>query len=96
MGPKKVPYIVTHDGRTIRFPHPEIKKNDTIKLNLKTGDIIGTYKFELGVQVIITGGNNIGRVGTISKVEKHEGSYEIIHVKDERLLFWRGDKSSLL
>jgi small subunit ribosomal protein S4e len=84
MGPKKVPYIVTHDGRTIRFPLPEIKKNDTIKLNLKTGEIIGHFRFELGSQVIITGGNNIGRVGSISKVEKHEGSYEIIHVKDER------------
>ena len=71
MGPKKVPYIVTHDGRTIRFPHPDIKKNDTIKLNLKTGDIMGHFKFELGVQVIITGGNNIGRVGTISKEEKN-------------------------
>jgi small subunit ribosomal protein S4e len=84
MGPKKVPYIVTHDGRTIRFPHPEIQKNDSVKLNLKTGEIIGVYRFELGSQVMITGGNNIGRVGTISKVEKHEGSYEIIHVKDER------------
>ena len=84
MGPKKVPYIVTHDGRTIRFPHPDIKKNDTIKLNLKTGEISGIFKFDLGAQVMITGGNNIGRVGTISKVEKHEGSYEIIYVKDER------------
>ena len=32
MGPTKIPYIVTHDGRTIRFPHPDIKKNDTIKV----------------------------------------------------------------
>ena len=84
MGPKKVPFIVTHDGRTIRFPHPDLKKNDTIRLNIKTGEVVGTYKFELGSQVMITGGNNIGRVGTICKVEKHEGSYEIIHGKDER------------
>jgi small subunit ribosomal protein S4e len=25
VGPNKIPYIVTHDGRTIRFPHPEIE-----------------------------------------------------------------------
>lgn len=25
MGHNKIPYIVTHDGRTIRFPHPEIE-----------------------------------------------------------------------
>jgi len=32
MGPNKVPFIVTHDGRTIRYPHPDIKKNDSIKV----------------------------------------------------------------
>jgi small subunit ribosomal protein S4e len=32
MGPNKIPYIVTHDGRTIRFPHPDIKKHDSIKV----------------------------------------------------------------
>lgn len=33
MGPKKVPYVVTHDGRTLRFPHPDIKKHDTVKVS---------------------------------------------------------------
>lgn len=32
MGANKIPYIVTHDGRTIRYPHPDIKKNDTVKV----------------------------------------------------------------
>merc|ERR1711981_1334824 len=31
IGPNKVPYIVTHDARTIRYPHPDINHNDTIK-----------------------------------------------------------------
>lgn len=82
MGPKGIPYIVTHDGRTIRFPNPKIKRNDTIKLNLKTNEIIGHYKFGIGAHCTITSGNNIGRVGTIVKVEKHPGSYEIIYIKD--------------
>ena len=34
LGKNKVPYIVTHDGRTIRYPNPEIKKNDTIQVSL--------------------------------------------------------------
>ena len=34
LGKNKIPYIVTHDGRTIRFPNPEIKKNDTIQVSL--------------------------------------------------------------
>ncbi len=32
MGENKIPYIVTHDGRTIRYPHPEIKTQDTVKV----------------------------------------------------------------
>ena len=34
MGENKIPYIVTHDGRTIRFPHPDIKTQDTVKVSL--------------------------------------------------------------
>lgn len=30
----------------------------------------------------MTGGNNIGRVGTLMHVEKHPGSYEIANVRD--------------
>ena len=31
---------------------------------------------------MITGGTNTGRIGVVEHREKHEGSYEIIHVKD--------------
>ncbi len=83
MGPKGVPYVVTNDGRTLRFPHPLIKTNDSIKVNLRTNEIVTYFKFETGCKVMITGGNNIGRVGTLERVEKHEGSYDIVHIKDE-------------
>ena len=82
MGPKKIPYIVTNDGRTLRFPNPDIKRHDTIKLNLDTNEIVAYYKYKIEAYVMITGGNNIGRIGTISKIEKHPGSYEIVYVKD--------------
>jgi len=82
LGKNKIPYIVTHDGRTIRFPHPDIKKNDSIKLNLETGEIDGVVKFENGATCYLTAGNNIGRVGTLMHVEHHPGSYEIVHIKD--------------
>jgi small subunit ribosomal protein S4e len=82
MGPKGIPFVVTHDGRTIRFPDPKIKRNDTIKLNLKSNEIMSHYKFAIGAHCMITSGNNIGRVGTVIRVEKHPGSYEIIHIKD--------------
>jgi len=82
LGKNKVPYIVTHDGRTIRYPHPDIKQNDSVKLNLETNEIDGVIKFDNGATVFVSGGNNIGRVGTLLHVERHEGSIDIAHVKD--------------
>jgi len=34
IGPNKIPYIVTHDAKTIRFPHPQVEVNDTVKYDL--------------------------------------------------------------
>jgi len=82
MGANKIPYIVTHDGRTIRYPHPDIKKHDSIKFNLDSGEVDGVVKFENGATVLVTGGNNIGRVGVLQHIEKHPGSFDIAHVKD--------------
>ena len=39
-------------------------------------------KFENGCLVFVTGGNNIGRVGQLMHLEKHPGSYEIVHIRD--------------
>ena len=38
-GVKGVPYMVTHDGRTIRYPDPQLGFMDTIKLDLETGKV---------------------------------------------------------
>lgn len=85
MGKNKIPYLVTNDGRTIRYPHPEIKANDTIKLNLETGEIDLWYKFEQGASVMINGGSkNIGRIGMISHVSKHDAGFDLVHVRDPR------------
>jgi small subunit ribosomal protein S4e len=84
LGKNKVPYIVTHDGRTIRYPHPDIKQNDSVKLNLDTNEVDGVIKFDNGATVFVSGGNNIGRVGILSSIEAHAGSYDIAHVKDSQ------------
>lgn len=82
IGPNKIPYIITHDGRTIRYPDPLIKANDTIKYDLSTNKIIDFTKFEVGQLCLVTGGHSMGRIGTIISRERHPGSFEIIHVKD--------------
>jgi len=82
IGDKGIPNLTTHDGRTIRYPDPSININDCVKVDLATGKILDSVKFEVGSTAMITGGHNVGRVGVISTVEKHPGSFEIIHVKD--------------
>jgi len=82
LGPEGVPFLSTHDGRTIRYPHPDIKVNDTVKINLSTGRIEDHVKFGVGNLVMITAGRNLGRVGLLKTIEKHPGSYGIVYVED--------------
>ena len=84
LGNKGIPFIVTHDGRTIRYPDPLIRPNDTVKVNVETGKIEGFVKFEVGNVAFITGGHNMGRVGVITHRERHLGGFDIVHLKDSR------------
>jgi len=79
-----IPYVVTHDGRTIRFADPAYRVNDSLKLDLKTGRPVAHYKFEAGQLSMITRGANVGRVGTIVTLEAHPGSFDIVHLVDRR------------
>lgn len=47
-GPKGVPFLTTHDGRTIRYPDPNIKVNDTIRYDIATSKILDHIRFETG------------------------------------------------
>jgi len=82
LGPRGIPFISTHDGRTIRYPHPDIKENDVVKFNLTTHKIEQVIKFNNGNLVMIIGGRNLGRVGVLKHIEKHPGSHTIVHVED--------------
>jgi len=82
VGNKGVPYVITHDGRTIRYPDPAIKANDTVKFDLEQNKIIDFVHFDTGNLVMITGGRNMGRAGVIVHREKHIGGFDIVHVKD--------------
>lgn len=82
VGPKSIPYVATHDSRTIRYPDPLIKINDTVKVDIESGKIMDFIKFEVGSMAVITGGANMGRLGTIVRREHHPGSFEIVHIKD--------------
>jgi small subunit ribosomal protein S4e len=82
VGPKGVPMLVTHDARTIRYPDPHVKVNDTAVIDITTGKITDYVKFDQGNLCMIIGGRNMGRVGIIGHRERHPGSFDIVHIKD--------------
>jgi hypothetical protein len=65
VGDRGIPYISTSDGRTIRYPDPLIKVNDTVKIDIETGKVVDFVKFDVGNVVTVTGGRNRGRVGVL-------------------------------
>jgi len=81
-GPRGIPYLTLHDGRTVRYPDPLIDIHDSVKFDITTGKIVDFVKFEVGNVVMITGGRNLGRVGVLVSREKHPGSFDVIHVRD--------------
>jgi len=80
--PKGIPFVVTHDGRTIRYPDPAVKTGDSAKVDLESGKITDFVKFEVGNTVMVTKGRNTGRVGTMIQRDAHPGSFDIVHVRD--------------
>jgi len=79
-----IPYCVTHDGRTVRYPDPLIRVHDVVKFDIATSKITDHLKFNIGQLAIITRGANIGRIGVIQSHDRHPGSFDIIHLKDAR------------
>uniref|UniRef100_A0A8C5L9K3 40S ribosomal protein S4 n=1 Tax=Jaculus jaculus TaxID=51337 RepID=A0A8C5L9K3_JACJA len=82
VGTKGIPHLVTHDARTIHYPDPHLKVNDTIQIDLETGKITDFIKFDTGNLGMVTGGANLGRIGVITNREGHPGSFDVVHVKD--------------
>lgn len=79
-----VPYITTHDGRTVKYPDPHVRVNDTVVLDIASGKVTGYAKFDIGNIAMVTRGANTGRIGVVEHREKHPGSHEIVHLKDKR------------
>lgn len=69
-------------GNSIRYPDPTIKVNDTVKIDLATGKITDFIRFDTAVIAMATGGRNMGRVGVITHRERHDGGFNIVHIKD--------------
>ena len=62
--------------------HARPQVNDTVMFDIETGKVKDFIKFDVGQLVMVTGGRNVGRVGTIVNRQRHKGSFDIILVKD--------------
>lgn len=82
VGKGGIPYIATHDGRTLRYPDPDVKVNDTVVFDIESNKITGILKFDVGQLAMVVGGRNRGRVGTVVHREKHAGAFDIVQVRD--------------
>jgi small subunit ribosomal protein S4e len=51
-------------------------------LTLPSGKIEDFIHFDTGVIAMATGGRNMGRVGVITHRERHDGGFNIVHIKD--------------
>lgn len=49
---------------------------------LAPGKIDDFIRFDTGVIAMATGGRNMGRVGVITHRERHDGGFNIVHIKD--------------
>jgi small subunit ribosomal protein S4e len=84
MGPNKIAYLVTDDGRTIRFSDKDIHVNDSVKFNLDTKEIVEKIPMAVNSLAMISDGSNTGRVGTIVHISKLDGNFDLVTLKDAR------------
>jgi small subunit ribosomal protein S4e len=58
-----------HDGRNMLVKKDDYKTGDVLKLELPTQKIIGHHKFEVGADVLVTGGRHAGQIAPIKSIE---------------------------
>lgn len=56
IGTKGIPHLITHDARTIRYPDPLIKVNDTVRIDLESSKITDFIKFDTGAFLLLPAG----------------------------------------
>ena len=63
-----------HDGKTLVGDFGEFKPGDGVKLALPELKVLERFPFEKGATVLVTGGKNVSKVGTITDVKLIEGT----------------------
>ncbi|KAH0483674.1 MAG: uncharacterized protein KVP18_003180 [Porospora cf. gigantea A] len=83
-GIKNIRQAVTHDGRTIRYLQPGVKKNDSMLFDLKEKTIKQVIKFAPGNLCFVIKGTNAGRVGKIAHIDTPVGAEMSVSITDAK------------
>jgi len=83
-GAKKIPVLVSHDGRTIKHTIAGLKCADTIRYDLNDRKILGVSSFKVGAPVLAWAGNNKGRIGHVLSENKIMGKDSYVKCVDSR------------
>lgn len=84
--------LTLHDGRNIllkvKDPHKSTEDtytpSDVLKFKVPSQEIIDHIKMGEGVSALVTGGKNIGRYGTITKIEQEAGPHPaVVTIEDK-------------
>ena len=84
LGPNKITYLVTHDGRTLRLADKDIQIGDTVKLNLEKNEVEAFIPMAVGNLAFVSDGNNRGRVGIIDHINKFDNNFDLVTIKDSK------------
>ena len=84
VGANGIAYLVTHDGRTLRFADKDIHLNDTVKFNLDNNQIVEKYSMAVNNLAYVMNGTNRGRIGVINHIAHFAGNYDLVTLKDAK------------
>ena len=78
----RIPVVVTHDGRRLRYASPKIRIGDTLVLEIEGQKVQQVLAQRVGKIAMVTGGANRGRIGSIVSLERHPGAFDLAHLRD--------------
>lgn len=76
--------LAFHDGKTSLGDFKEMNIGDVVKLNLPELEVSDHLPLEAGKIVLVTGGSNVGKIGTVLEIKgQEEASQELISLEVE-------------
>lgn len=76
-------YTHTMDGYNFNFADPAINLQDTVKINIKTNEIVANFALETGKLAYTYSGPHCGRIGTVIRIDVAIDLKKTIFIQDK-------------